>query len=115
MSSPATQRAVLTGTAKQIPCAPWMMAVLMPTTRPRESTSGPPELPGFSAASVWMTFSISRPLLDRSERPSAETTPAVTVAWNPSGLPMAMTSLPRFEASRNRRAAPPAGRRRSSG
>jgi len=29
---------------------------------PRESTKGPPELPGLSAASVWMTSSISRPV-----------------------------------------------------
>ena len=54
----------------------------MPMTRPRESASAPPELPGLSAASVWMTFSTSR--LDRpsrvdSDRPSALTTPAVTV------------------------------------
>jgi hypothetical protein len=47
-----TRWAVLTGTAKQIPCAPLMIAVLIPTTSPRESTSGPPELPGLSAASV---------------------------------------------------------------
>ena len=38
--------------------------------------------------------SISRPDRDRSDRPSALTTPAVTVAENPSGLPMAMTSCP---------------------
>ena len=31
-----------------------MMAVLMPTTAPLESTSGPPELPGLMAASVWI-------------------------------------------------------------
>ena len=30
------------------------MAVLTPTTRPAESSSGPPELPGLMAASVWM-------------------------------------------------------------
>ena len=35
-------------------------AVLIPTTRPRESASAPPELPGLSAASVWMTFSTRR-------------------------------------------------------
>jgi hypothetical protein len=29
-----------------------MIAVLIPTTAPRASTSAPPELPGFSAASV---------------------------------------------------------------
>ena len=33
-------------------------AVLIPTTRPLPSTSAPPELPGFSAASVWITSSI---------------------------------------------------------
>ena len=39
-----------------------------------------PELPGFSAASVWMMSSISRPDRARSDRPRALTTPAVTVA-----------------------------------
>ena len=38
-----------------------MMAVLMPMTSPELATSGPPELPGFKAASVWITSSISRP------------------------------------------------------
>ena len=50
--------------------------MLTPPTRPRESTSGPPELPGFSAASVWITSSINRPLVERKERPRALTTPA---------------------------------------
>ena len=36
-----------------------------------------------------------RPLIERIERPSAETTPAVTVDSNPSGLPIATTSWPR--------------------
>ena len=56
-------------------------AVLMPTTVPVPSTSAPPELPGLSAASVWMTSSIIRVAVRSragSERPSAETTPAVT-------------------------------------
>ena len=35
-------------------------AVLIPTTLPRPSTSAPPELPGLSAASVWMTSSMMR-------------------------------------------------------
>ena len=78
-----------------MPCAPMMTAVLMPITSPREDTSGPPELPGLSAASVWITSSISRPLRARNERPSAEMTPAVTVDSKPSGLPMATTSWPR--------------------
>ena len=57
-------------------------------------TSGPPELPGLSAASVWMMSSISRPERARSERPSALTTPAVTVAGSRSGLPIAMAIWP---------------------
>ena len=35
---------------------------LIPITRPRASSSGPPELPGLSAASVWITSSIAKPL-----------------------------------------------------
>src|SRR6185312_10531801 len=61
----------------------------------RDETSGPPELPGLSAASVWMTSSIRRPERARNERPTAEITPAVTVDSKPSGLPMATTSWPR--------------------
>jgi hypothetical protein len=40
------------GTAKQMPWAPPMIAVVMPITRPALSTSAPPLLPGLSAASV---------------------------------------------------------------
>ena len=72
-------------------------AVLMPTTRPRESASAPPELPGLSAASVWITSSISRAVLRPRAgmlRPSALTTPAVTEPARPSGLPTATTSEP---------------------
>src|SRR5512134_2624502 len=57
-----TKTAVLLATAKQIRCAPLIMAVLMPITSPFVATSGPPELPGLRAASVWMTSSIRRPL-----------------------------------------------------
>ena len=74
-----THVAVSMGMAKPMPWAIAKIAVLMPTTSPRESTSGPPEFPGFSATSVWMTLSISRPVVLRSERPSALTTPADTV------------------------------------
>ena len=62
-----------------MPCAMPMIAVLMPTTSPEAATSGPPELPGLSAASVWITLSINRPDRVRNDRPSALTTPAVTV------------------------------------
>src|SRR6266404_8356852 len=57
----ATNSAVLLAMAKQIPCAGRIMAVLTPMICPPELTSGPPELPGFKAASVWMTLSMSRP------------------------------------------------------
>ena len=94
MSLPATHSAVWLGIAKHSPWAGRMMAVLTPMTRPCESTSGPPELPGFKAASVWMMSSMSRPERERSERPSALTTPVVTVVWKPSGFPIAITSCP---------------------
>ena len=72
-------------------------AVLMPTTRDAESASAPPELPGLSAASVWMTSSTTRavrPSRVGSDRPSPLTTPAVTEPASPSGLPTATTSWP---------------------
>ena len=50
--------AALIGTARPSPMP--ATAVLTPTTRPRPSASAPPELPGLSAASVWITFSIIR-------------------------------------------------------
>ena len=86
--------AVLEATEKQMPCAPMMTAVLTPITSARELTSGPPELPGLRAASVWMTSPIRRPFCARSERPTALTMPAVTVDSKPNGLPMAMAIWP---------------------
>lgn len=56
-------------------------AVETPTTRPSPSASAPPELPGCSAASVWITFSTSRAAPRPPAaiaRPSALTTPALT-------------------------------------
>ena len=47
-------RAMSIGMAKPIPLLPEAMAVLMPMTLPSASRSGPPELPGLMAASVWM-------------------------------------------------------------
>src|ERR1700709_2723023 len=95
MISDNTNCAVLLATAKQIPCAPLMIAVLMPITSADDDTKGPPELPGLSAASVWITSSMVRPLAERIERPSAETTPDVTVDSKPQGLPIATTNWPR--------------------
>jgi hypothetical protein len=65
-----------------------------PTTSPCAVTNGPPELPGFRAASVWMTSSMSRPDRARRDRPNALTTPAVTLYWKPYGFPMAITTWP---------------------
>ena len=54
-----------------------MIAVLTPISRPAESRSGPPELPGLMAASVWITLAISRPPLVGSRRLSALIIPLV--------------------------------------
>ena len=72
------------------------MAVLMPTRRPRESSSTPPELPGLMAASVWITFLMGTPLGPgvASSRPRPDTMPWVRVWSRPNGLPMANTFWP---------------------
>ena len=68
----------------------------MPTTCfAATQMSGPPELPGLMAASVWIRSSRMTVALSWMRRPFAETTPWVTVFWNsPSGLPMATTVAP---------------------
>ena len=48
---------MFTGTAKPIVLARGLIAVLMPITSPARLSSGPPELPGLMAASVWMKSS----------------------------------------------------------
>jgi len=89
------ERRRVRGDAKHRPCAPRMIAVLMPTTRPAESRSGPPEFPGFSGASVWITPSIILPAASlRSVRPSALTMPSVTVRASPNGDPTAIAKSP---------------------
>ena len=76
----------------------------MPTTSPSRSTSGPPELPGLIAASVWIAgYVVSwlgcgwrRPRAAR-RRPDgsvALTMPEVTVASRPNGEPIATTFSP---------------------
>jgi hypothetical protein len=72
---------------------PATMAVLIPTRSPRELSSGPPELPGLIAASVWIIGTSMRPIVWRS-RPMAETMPVVTVLERPKGLPIAITFWP---------------------
>gem|GEM_PF-5257848 len=56
-----------------------MIAVLIPITFPSESSKGPPEFPGFMAASVCMTPSILRPFLAAMVRPKALMIPVVKV------------------------------------
>ena len=76
------------------------MAVLMPTTLAFASSSGPPELPGLIAASVWMRLLRVWPSSVVMVRPVADTIPLVTeLEYVPSGLPIAMTSWPTFNAS----------------
>ena len=89
--------AALIGTASP---SPWpthgpTTAVLMPTTSPELIARAPPELPGWRAASVWMTFStrrLARPDCVVIDRPRPLTTPALTEPANPNGLPTATTS-----------------------
>ncbi len=76
-------------------------AVFMPMTWPDVSISGPPELPGLIAASVWIMFcsvSVCVPVPPAvTERPSAEMMPWVTVgvpAARPRALPIATTASP---------------------
>src|ERR1700752_2928619 len=102
MISASTNCAVLLATAKQMPCAPAMTAVLMPITSPPDDTSGPPELPGFSAASVWITSSIIRPPIERIERPSAHppAPPGLPGVPRPTGLAPAPVPPPADRADR---------------
>ena len=72
---------------------------VMPMTRPCASNSGPPELPGLMAASIWMAFVTTGDSVFPSPavvtgRATADTMPVVTVFARPSGLPTAMTALP---------------------
>ena len=88
------------GIAKPMFCPCEAMAVFTPMTCPFELSRGPPELPGFIAASVWITLS------NRSTKPSngdpaviplpsPEITPTVTVFLNsPKGVPIAMAVCP---------------------
>jgi hypothetical protein len=69
-------------------------ATTIPATCPRSLISGPPELPGLTAASNWMSPAMSPARCRVSTRSRAETTPLVVVAVSPSGLPTATTSSP---------------------
>ena len=94
-----TSRTVFDGTAKPMPTLPCELPAvaiceLTPMTRAVSSSSGPPELPGLIGASVWMTWSIEKPLGALIERPMPETMPSVAVRSRPNGLPMAIAVSP---------------------
>ena len=93
-----SSRTRLIGTAKPMPMfEAWArslrMAVLMPTTSPRTLSSGPPELPGLMAASVWSMLTL-RWGATGNGRPRALMTPTVTVWLKLNGLPIATTKSP---------------------
>src|SRR5690606_40328548 len=89
------------GIAKPSPMLPDMppgrVAIedVMPITSPCASKSGPPELPGLIAASIWIAFvtDVLCEVCDEAAtgRSSAEMMPVVTVLARPSGLPTAIT------------------------
>ena len=67
-------------------------------TRPAASSSGPPELPGLIAASVWSTLSMAKPFGALMRRWTAEMTPVVSVRSRPKGLPIAIVGSPTWAA-----------------
>ena len=95
----------LMGMANPMPMLPLgpRIAVLMPTTLPAESSSGPPLLPGLMAASVWIKPSSVRSFSPRMLRPSELTMPVVKVPSRPNGLPMASTFWPTCSPSESPR------------
>ena len=102
ISSGTTRLTTSTGIAKPMPAlAPEgeTMAVLTPISRPAESSSGPPELPGLIAASVWMTPDSSRPSLVGIRRRTALITPVVSVWSRPNGLPIAKVDWPTLRSA----------------
>ena len=79
---------------------PLLTKVLIPITSPFELMSGPPEFPGFIAASVWMRSSLlsENPKLLIS-RCRLLTIPNVTVFSKPYGVPRAIAQSPTSRSS----------------
>ena len=87
------------------------IAALMPTTSPLRFTSGPPELPGLIAASVWiasntavLVAAVLSPV--STGRAVLLTMPEVTVFDRPSGAPTATTVCPTCKRRWTRRSRP---------
>ncbi len=90
------------------PMEPFRAAMLLtPTTSPAMFTRGPPELPGFTEASVWMK---SNPgAATRRGAPLRLTIPKETVCSSPKGWPRARTNSPtrrRLESPSGRTGSP---------
>ena len=60
-----------------------------PITLPSASSSGPPELPWLTGASVWIASLIVKPFGASMSRSTALTIPAVSERSSPNGLPIA--------------------------
>jgi hypothetical protein len=73
--------------------------VLMPITSPREFSSGPPELPGLMAASVWIASSIGAPSEPRMSRMELMM-PRVMVPLRPKGIADGIDLLPHRQLAR---------------
>ena len=95
-----TFEAALAGIAKPIPIEPvWpgaIIAVFIPTTSPFKLNSGPPELPWFIDASVWIKSSYLVKLISLFR---ADMIPEVTVPPSPKGFPIAITQSPTLALS----------------
>ena len=110
ISCGTTRFRVSTGMAKLTPALypVWVLIdVFMPITRPAESSSGPPELPGLMAASVWIAPRIFRWSAESvmTSFLSPEMMPWVRVWSSPKGFPIASTDCPTcrfFEVPRGR-------------
>ena len=96
----------LMGMAKPMPWAPICgrnVATLMPMRSPRKLMSGPPELPGLMAASVWIQSKVSSSPRERSSlgprRARELKMPRLTEPAYPKGLPKAMTVSPSKRSS----------------
>ena len=72
----------------------------MPITSPSASTSGPPELPGLIAASVWIAPAIWNAVSPEIERSTAETTPTDSDWRSENGEPIAATGVPTSTVAR---------------
>ena len=104
--------ASLIGTASPSPTP--ATAVLIPTTRPRPSASAPPELPGLSAASVWITLSTTRPARSGQRAAERRDDAGGDRAGEAVRVPDRDDELADAEARRRRRARPAARSRASA-